>query len=98
MKKVLLTAVCSLFLTAGIANSQVVVRVGPPVPPREIVPARPYGHPDWAWRHGYHRWDGARYVWVPGAYAAPPRRGAVWVDGRWVHRGGGYVWVDGRWR
>jgi hypothetical protein len=98
MKKVFLTAVCGLFLAAGIANSQVVVRIGPPPPPREVVPARPHGHPDWAWRHGYHRWDGNRYVWVPGSYAAPPRRGARWVDGHWDHRGGGYVWVDGRWR
>jgi hypothetical protein len=87
MKKVFLTAACGLFFTAGIANSQVVVRVGPP-------PAHPY----WAWHAGYYRWHGGRYVWVPGYYVQPPRPHAVWVAGHWVPRNGGYVWVEGSWR
>jgi hypothetical protein len=98
MKKFLLTIVCGLLLTAGIAEAQVAIRIGPPPPPREVIPARPYGHPDWAWRPGYQRWDGARYVWAPGAYAAPPRRGARWVPGRYARRRGGYYWTEGRWR
>lgn len=98
MKKLILTTVCGLLFAAGIAQAQVAIRIGPPPPPREVIPARPYGHPDWAWRAGYHRWDGARYVWVPGAYAAPPRRGARWVPGRYVHRRDGYYWTEGRWR
>ena len=98
MKRTFLSLACGLLLTAGIAQAQVAIRIGPPPPPREVVPARPYGHPDWAWRPGYQRWDGARYVWVPGSYAAPPRRGARWVPGRYVHRGGRYYWTEGRWR
>ena len=98
MKKIFLPIVCGLILTAGVAQAQVSIRIGPPPPPREVIPARPYGHPDWAWRPGYHRWDGARYVWVPGSYAAPPRRGVRWVPGSWRNTPRGYVWVDGRWR
>ena len=98
MKKVFLPIVCGLILTTGLAQAQVSIRIGPPPPPREVIPVRPYGHSDWAWRAGYHRWDGGRYVWVPGAYIAPPRRGAYWAPGRWRNTPRGYVWVEGRWR
>jgi len=98
MKKVLLTTACVIFLTAGISQAQVAIRIGPPPPPRERIPPPPPEHRDWAWHAGYHRWDGTRYVWVPGAYERPPRPRARWVPGRWVHRGGGWVWVEGHWR
>jgi hypothetical protein len=78
------------------AGAQIVVRIGPPPPhPVEVVPPPP--HPGWVWQPGYHRWDGARYVWVPGRYAVPPRPGVRWVPGHWANRGGGYVWVEGHW-
>ena len=35
MKKFLPTVACALFLTAGIAQAQVVVRIGPPARPVE---------------------------------------------------------------
>jgi hypothetical protein len=97
MKKQLLP----LVLSAGLASSplafgQVYVHVGPPPPVREVVPPPP--HPGWEWRAGYHRWDGARYVWVPGSYAAPPRPGVHWVPGHWRNTPRGYVWVEGHWR
>ena len=99
MKKFLPTVACALFfLTAGIAHAQVVVRIGPPARPHEVIPPPPHEHPDWAWHAGYHRWDGNRYVWVPGNYVEPPHAHARWVDGHWDHRGGGYVWVEGHWR
>jgi hypothetical protein len=98
MKKFLPTLACALFLTAGIAQAQIAIRIGPPPPPREVVPARPYGHPDWVWRPGYQRWDGNRYTWAPGSYAAPPRRGARWVPGHYRHTPRGYFWVEGHWR
>jgi hypothetical protein len=50
------------------------------------------------WHAGYHRWDGHQYVWVPGTYVEPPHPHARWVEGHWVHRGGGWVWVEGHWR
>ncbi len=100
MKKQLLIAACgfALSLSAGVTQAQVVVRIGPPARVVERRPPLPREHRDWVWRNGYHRWDGAHYVWVPGEYVAPPHPHAVWVDGRWVHRGGGWVWTEGRWR
>ncbi|WP_263410343.1 hypothetical protein [Terriglobus tenax] len=100
MNRKLMLAVfgAALAVSTAAAEAQVYVRIGPPRPPREVVPVRPMGHPDWVWQGGYHRWDGQRYVWVPGAYIAPPRPRAVWVPGHWVRRPRGYVWMDGRWR
>jgi hypothetical protein len=99
MKKQVLTAVCGLGLLLGtaVAGAQVVVRIGPPPPhPREVPPPPP--HEGWVWHEGYHRWDGAHYVWVPGEYVEPPHPHARWIPGHWDHRGGGYVWVEGHWR
>jgi hypothetical protein len=99
MKKPLLIAACGLFLTAGIASqAQVAIRIGPPPPPHEVIPPPPPEHRDWAWHAGYHRWDGAHYVWVPGAYVEPPHPHARWVPGHWRNGPGGYVWVEGHWR
>jgi hypothetical protein len=97
MKKLILTALCGLALTTGIVNAQSVVRIGPP--PRPIVETPPPApQPGWVWVHGYHRWDGGTYVWVPGEWREPEHPGAVWVDGHWAHRHGGYVWIEGHWR
>lgn len=96
MKKQALIAVCGFAFAIGTANAQVVVRIGPPPPQHEVIP--PPIHDGWVWQPGYHRWDGANYVWVPGTYAEPPHPHAHWVPGHWDHRGGGYVWVDGHWR
>ena len=103
MKKTLIQA----FIIAGLlgtavaaapaaADAQVYVRVGPPRPLVERRPPPP--HPGYFWRAGYHRWDGAHYVWVPGEYIAPPRPRAVWVDGAWVSGPRGYYWREGYWR
>lgn len=100
MKKHLLAAIfCFSLAAVPLAGAQVVVRIGPP--PRhdvEPVPPPPHEHPGWAWRAGYHRWDGHAYVWVPGTYVEPPHAGARWVPGHWAERGGGWVWVEGHWR
>jgi hypothetical protein len=99
MKKQLLVLAFAASLAAGAANAQVVVRIGPPPPrPVERIPPPPPEHRDWAWHAGYHRWDGAHYVWVPGEYVAPPRPHAVWIAGHWARRNGGYVFVEGHWR
>ena len=96
MKKFLLAALATAILGTSAAFAQVVVRIAPPPPIVEHRPVRP--GPAYVWTGGYHRWDGARYVWVPGRWAVPPRRGGVWVAGHWRHRRGGYVWVPGHWR
>ena len=98
MKKFFLAAVTAAAISAAtLAGAQVVVRIGPP-PPRvvETVPVSP--GPGYAWHGGYHRWDGQRYVWVPGVYEHAPYEHARWIDGHWANRGGGYVWVEGHWR
>ena len=98
MKNFLPITACVLFFSAGIAQSHVVVRIGPPARPVERIPPAPHEHPHWAWQSGYHRWDGNRYVWVPGTYVEPPHAHARWVDGHWDHHGNGYVWREGHWR
>ena len=57
MKKYLIAAACAVALTvsAGIAQAQIVVRIGPPPPrPVERIPPPPPEHRDWAWHAGYH--------------------------------------------
>lgn len=96
-KQILMLIAGAAIAFSAAAEAQVYVRIGPPPPPvREVVPARP--HPGWVWQSGYHRWDGARYVWVPGSYVAPPRPRAAWVPGHWRNTPRGYVWVEGHWR
>ncbi len=98
-RKLLILAFGAMLAAGTAANAQIVVRIGPPPPrPVEVVPVPPTEHPGWAWHPGYHRWDGERYVWVPGYYAEPPHPHARWVEGHWAHRHGGYVWIEGHWR
>ena len=100
MSRLLATAaLAGLILAAALpsaADTRIYVRVGPP---RAIVETRVVAPgPRHVWIAGYHRWDGAAYVWVPGAWQSPPRARAHWVEGRWRHERRGWYWVDGRWR
>ena len=72
------------------------VRVGPP--PVVVEHPGPRPHRGWVWVGGFHRWDGGRYVWVPGHWVEPPRAHAEWVPGHWRHEAGGWYWVEGHWR
>lgn len=98
MRKQLLTAgFAAIMAVATAAGAQrIYVQTGPPVAEREVVPPPP--HEGWVWRQGYHRYDGGRYVWVPGSYAEPPYRRAHWVPGHWVRERRGYYWEEGHWR
>ncbi|HEX3571291.1 MAG TPA: hypothetical protein VHU44_10755 [Acidobacteriaceae bacterium] len=98
MRKQLLTAAFATLLACSTAQAQVVVRIGPPPPRHEVIPARPTEHLGWVWAPGFHRWDGSAYVWVAGHYAEPPRPRARWVPGHWVRRPGGWVFAEGHWR
>jgi hypothetical protein len=82
--------------TTGPATREVLVTRAPPVVRVEtetVAPGRGY-----VWTHGYWRWTGSDYVWVPGAWVARPRSTAVWVEGHWARRAGGWVWIAGHWR
>jgi hypothetical protein len=97
VKKFAMAALLAFTLLPAASNAQeVYVRVGPPAPiveRRPVAPGREY-----VWVEGYHRWDGARYVWVPGRWDRPPHPHAVWVAHHWVHRQGGWVLIEGHWR
>ncbi|MGB6975424.1 MAG: hypothetical protein WBD67_12150 [Terracidiphilus sp.] len=98
MKKFLMAALVAgmLIPATGFAEVGVVVRVHPPAPVVERHgPAPRRGV---VWIGGYQRWDGARYAWEPGRWVRPPRPHAVWVEGHWRQRRGGWVFVEGRWR
>ncbi len=96
IKKLALAVLLGLVLVPAASYGQVFVRVGPPPPVVERRPPPP--ERGFVWIGGYHRWDGERYVWVPGRWERPPREHAVWVAHHWVHRSGGWVLVEGHWR
>jgi hypothetical protein len=98
MRRLLSTAILAGALALGAASAQVYVRMGPPPPPpREYVPVRP--GPRYVWVGGFQRWDGARYVYVPGRWVLPPRPYYhQWVPGHWRETRRGWVWVEGHWR
>jgi hypothetical protein len=73
----------------------VYVQTGPPAPIYETVPASPGS--GYYWVGGYYRWNGYRYVWVPGHYAGRPYAGAVWRPGHWVQGPNGWYWRAGHW-
>lgn len=86
----------TLTASDGFAATHVYVRVGPPAP---IVEARVVAPgPGYVWVGGYHRWDGHRYVSVPGRWNRPPHGHAVWVSPHWSHNSHGYYMTNGHWR
>ncbi len=98
-KRLLLLATAALLSIPSIPSAvaqRIYVRVGPP--PIRVERPGPRPHDGWVWVGGYHRWDGAHYVWVPGNWVAPPRPRAVWVPGHWRHEAGGWYWIEGHWR
>ena len=96
MNKIVSTALLGIALAIGSANAQVVVRIGPPPPRREVIVERP--SPRHIWVAGYHRWDGRQYVWTPGTWVVPPQPYYHrWVAGHWRHAPGGWVFVEGHW-
>lgn len=74
----------------------VFVRVRPPAPSVEVRAVAP--GPDFIWIEGFHRWDGTRYVWIPGHWERRPHPKAVWMPGRWRHNDRGWFWVEGHWK
>ena len=69
------------------------VRVGPPAPRYEVVPA---ARPGYVWTSGYWGWRGNRHYWVPGTYVVE-RRGYVYSQPQWVNNGGRWHLNRGAW-
>ncbi len=96
MKKIALALLFAFTLCPVASFAQVVVRIGPPAPiveTRGVPPERGF-----VWIDGYHRWDGERYVWVPGRWERPPHEHAHWVAHRWVRHGDHWELREGHWR
>ena len=88
----------ALTASSASASTRIFVQIGPPAPVyAPVVVAPPAPHYGYLWRPGYYAWTGVTYVWVPGAWVAPPYRGAVWVPGRWTRQPRGWFWVSGYW-
>ena len=73
--------------------ADVYVRIAPPAPRYEVVPAVP---PGWVWVPGYWNWSGHRYVWVRG-HRVHARRGEHWVGHRWRENHGRWHMERGHW-
>jgi hypothetical protein len=96
VKKIALAVMFAFTLCPVASLAQIAIRIGPPPPVYEHrgpPPERGY-----VWINGYHRYEGDRYVWVPGRYERPPQGHRRWVAHRWQHRHGQWVMTEGRWR
>jgi hypothetical protein len=96
IKRVLLVSAVAAACGAAapsVGAADIIVRVAPPAPRVEAVPAPRRGY---VWVPGYWDWRGHRYAWTPGHWERE-RRGYVYYSPRWVQRGNGWVMERGRW-
>ncbi len=71
----------------------IVVRVAPPAPRDEAMPAPRRGH---TWVPGYWNWRGSRHAWVPGTWVRD-RPGYRYRSPAWAERDGRWAFQGGRW-
>lgn len=69
------------------------VRVAPPAPRDEVVPA---ARPGYVWTPGYWDYRSRRHVWVNGTWVRE-RRGYVYAHPNWVEHDGRWQLQRGRW-
>jgi len=67
----------------------------PPSPRSERRPKKPKWN--FIWVSGRWDWQGGKYVWVNGAWMAPPQGMHRWKPGKWEHQSNYWVWVEGEW-
>jgi hypothetical protein len=99
-KQVLFSAlVASAFVTAVLpavaAPANVVIRIGPPEPRVEVMPAPRRGYD---WTPGYWNWNANRnrHNWVAGSWVRS-RPGYFYAQPTWVDRGGRWEQQRGVW-
>ena len=98
-KKISLPALVAAGALAGLlpmaANAQTaVIRIEPPAPMHEVVPA---ARPGYVWAPGHYEWRGNQYSWVQGHWLTA-RNGYEYREPRWVQRGNGeWTMVGGSW-
>lgn len=100
MIKLTKTLVLLLLLSLGGAKSyaQFVVRIRPERPVRVINRRPPPPSRDHVWVEEDWVPQNGTYVWHGGYWAAPPRRGAFYVQGHWKDTRRGTMWIPGHWR
>jgi hypothetical protein len=69
----------------------------PPVRDESATRATVVASHDLVWTEGHWQWDGARWVWVTGAWRLPPERGVTWQAPAWRPRGATFIFVPGGW-
>ena len=94
-KNILFGSVLILALGISSCTTERVVVERPADPPAVVV--KPESHPHKIYVDYEYRWQGGKYVLVPGHYIKE-RRGKVWVPGHWAQKQKGYQWVPGRWK
>lgn len=77
----------------AVAGVDVNVRIAPPAPRVEAVPAPRVGY---VWTPGYWNWNGRTHVWVGGTYVRE-RPGYAYTQPAWVERDGAYHFQRGGW-
>ncbi|MEP7139484.1 MAG: YXWGXW repeat-containing protein [Caldimonas sp.] len=91
---VIAAATASLAVLAPVTQAaDVFVRIAPPAPRTEVVPAARRGY---VWTPGYWNWNGRRYVWSRGVWARE-RRGYVYNAPVWEQDGSRWRLRRGAW-
>ena len=88
-----LAAASATISVSAVAAPYVEVRVGPPPPRHEVVPAPRAGY---VWAPGYWDWRGHRHVWVNGHWERE-RHGYVYHAPRWEQNGDHWRYHRGSW-
>ena len=96
LKKIVLAATVAAALggVAIPASAQVIVRIAPPPPRAEAVPAPRHGR---VWVAGHWDWRNRQHQWVPGTWVRE-RRGYSYNQPQWVERNGRWQMTRGNWR
>lgn len=89
----LVAAICATLSTGAVARDVVNIRIAPPAPRVEVVPAPRAGY---LWAPGYWNWRGNRHVWVNGNWVRA-RRGYVYMQPVWVQEGDRWRFRHGAW-
>jgi WXXGXW repeat (2 copies) len=96
IRRLYLGLLVGLLLPPIATRADVVVRIAPPAPRYEVVPASPGER--YVWVPGHWQWVRGRYIWRQGYYVVRPRPRAVWVPAHYTARNGYWTYVPGHWR
>jgi WXXGXW repeat (2 copies) len=93
LSALLAASAATMLPVAADAAVDLSIRIAPPAPRVEVVPAPRHGY---VWAPGYWRWRGHQHVWVQGHYVRE-RRGYHWVPEHWEQAGPDWRFRRGYW-